>query len=165
MRITAFLLFGVCAGCAGEHVSHRRHAAMPTDSQADGSENVASDENANVEGWSGRFEISGAPSEDGCDGEVYLAARHISIDVEARTIEADVIDRVYSITELVPGQLIAEGRFATDACPESTLFERWTFEADGDAWTGTLESTWPDASDCGRPCTVRFELRAQRIAE
>lgn len=134
---------------------------MPTGAPAEGAEAVS--EPAPPANWDGRFRLSGAPSQDTCGGAVILAAEHVSID--ARTLAADVVDRLYGVTELSSERLVAEGRFGTDVCPQSTLFERWTLQREGDAWTGTLDSTWPDSSDCERACTVRFEISAQRMAD
>ncbi|MFK8004015.1 MAG: hypothetical protein AB8H86_30905 [Polyangiales bacterium] len=120
---------------------------------------------ADPERWAGRFQLSGAPSEDTCGGAVILAAEHVVIDAGARTLEADVVDRRYEVTDIAGEGLVAEGRFATDVCPQSTLFERWTLQHNGDAWTGTLDSTWPDHTNCERACTVRFEIRATRLPE
>ena len=148
----------LCLSCA-----QKRVAVMPTVSPAQGAEAPAEPEP--VDHWTGRFQISGAPPQDDCGGAIYLAAEHLTIDADARTFAADVIDRLYDVTEITPAQVVAEGRFATDVCPESTMFERWTLQREGDAWTGTLVSTWPDDSDCTRACTVHFEIRGQRLAE
>lgn len=157
------LLFAICASlclsCGSENV-----AVMPTETPASGAEAPAV-ESEGAGHWTGHFRISGAPSQDDCDGAVYLAAEHLLIDAGARTVHADVIDRRYDVAEISAAQLVAEGRFPTDVCPESTLFERWTLQREGDAWTGTLVSTWPDSSECTRACSVQFAIRGQRLAE
>lgn len=146
--------------CAQDHV-----AVMPTPGGIPGAESEAEVEAAEPEGarWEGRFRLSGEASQDSCGGAVILAAEHVVLG--AGILEADVVDRRYDVSEATAERLVAEGRFGTDVCPQSTLFERWTLRRDGDAWTGTLDSTWPDHSDCERACTVRFEIRATRMPE
>ena len=148
----------LCLSCTSEHV-----AVMPTESPTQGAEVTAAEPEEDY--WSGRFQISGAPSQDDCNGEIYLAVENLVIDAAARTVDGDVIDRRYDVAEISSTELVAEGRFPTDVCPSSTLFERWTLQREGDAWTGTLISTWPDSSDCARACTVQFEVRGSRLAE
>lgn len=159
LRFSLFLAIPCLISCTQDHI-----AVMPTTTSQAGAE-------ADVPGpaqtghWAGRFQISGAPSQDDCGGSIILAAEHVRIDSEARTLEADVVDRRFDMSEMTPERIVAEGRFATDVCQQSTLFERFTLQRNGDAWTGTLESTWPDPNDCERACTVRFELNATRLPE
>ncbi|MSP62677.1 MAG: hypothetical protein EXR72_20580 [Myxococcales bacterium] len=111
---------------------------------------------------SGRYRIDGAATDDDCAGQVVLAARHI--DFAAGTLHADVVDRTYRVQPAVEGAFTATGTFSgSPLCPGTQMFERWRLAPDGEnALRGTLESTWHLPPDCGRTCTVRFQVRATR---
>lgn len=115
--------------------------------------------------FAGGYTLTGAPSHDGCAGDIYLAAQNVVVDPSSRTLAADVVDRTYEARAEGRG-LVAEGRFDADtACPGSTLYERWVLEpASADVLSGTLTSTWLLPPDCMHPCTVEFSVEARRGA-
>jgi hypothetical protein len=152
-RLHALVLIGALTGCG---------TSSPVLVVAPAPEPSAPSEPA-LDTFAGRFRIWGETIEDGCDRRIVLAARHLAIDPAARTVFADVVERTYE-ARVEGGQLIAEGRFDVEsACPNTTIFERWTLAWNGDGLEGQLESTWQLAPECRSVCTLRLAIHAERI--
>lgn len=112
---------------------------------------------------SGTYRIEGHPMADGCGGQVYLAARHIAIDVAGGRLDADVVDRNYRL-RVEGGTIVAEGDFdESPDCAGPDVHERWTLHPAGEGrLRGELESSWSLAPACGSRCTITFSLSAVR---
>ncbi len=116
-----------------------------------------------VAGFAGEYGLSGTVEEDACGARVNLAAENIRVDANAQTLHADVVERTYGISLDEEGRLIAEGRFPSSTCPQSTLYERWTFtKTQTGILDGRLDSVWLLGPECARPCRTRFRVRAAR---
>lgn len=114
-----------------------------------------------LEAFGGVYSIAGAPMADGCGGEIYLAARTITVEPQARTLFADVVNRTYA-ARVEGQQMIAEGHFeARGTCPETVIYERWILSMSADGrLEGSLESLWPRAPSCANPCLITFQIMA-----
>jgi hypothetical protein len=115
--------------------------------------------------FAGNYSLSGEAAEDGCAGEIVLIARTLEIDAPARALRVDVVDHDYE-AHIEEDHLVATGRFdvtAENACPESTVYERWELERgrEGGGLEGSLYSTWLMWPSCMSVCTVRFAVRAE----
>lgn len=108
----------------------------------------------------GHYRLSGSIESDGCNGQIHLAARNITIDEDLRLLHADVVERDFTISA-EGDQLLAEGRFPATSCPESTIFERWRLARMSDgSLEGTLVSLWL-LPPCRQACLVRFNVTAE----
>ncbi|MFO0695400.1 MAG: hypothetical protein U0230_17690 [Polyangiales bacterium] len=118
---------------------------------------------ASLEDFAGTWTIEGSPAADGCQGQVYLAARHVTIDPVTRTLFADVVDRTYA-AHVEGDALVAEGDFeARGSCPGKRLEERWTFRrTSASTLEGRLVSGWVLPPVCSQRCLVTFDLAVRR---
>lgn len=108
-----------------------------------------------------RWRITGAPTADGCGGQIVLAVRHLRF--QGNIMFGDVVNRRYHY-ERRGATRVAVGRFEADfACRGTQLDERWQLRQQGpDVLVGELASTWHLEPSC-EPCTIRFRVRAERM--
>ena len=155
----------LAAACGASGAGEMRAAPVSSVSTDPDSTSVAGPggDGGDLSPFAGRWAITGQPSHDGCAGGVFLAAQHVTVDSEARTLYADVVDRTYAVSVTHDGSLAAEGRFEGGVCPESTIFERWTGTVDENGvMRGELKSMWLLPPDCTHPCTIVFAIEARR---
>lgn len=114
--------------------------------------------------FAGRYRLSGRAIDEGCGGEIELAANEIEIEADTRALHADVVERDYR-ADVEGDRLVADGRFDVErGCPESTVYERWELaRAPDGALEGELLSTWLIWPSCMDVCTVRFSVRADPL--
>jgi len=117
---------------------------------------------------SGRYAITGRTVTDHCEESLMLAAKEISIDVEAGTLRADVVQRNYEL-DVRSGELIATGRFdLLEGCGTHQYLEVWRLRPQGpETLEGQLTTYYRDSPsrDCARACKLVTAIDAERITE
>lgn len=151
MRI-ALVALSLAAGCA----------TSPPPNVAPPSEAESSTTAPRPATFGGSYVLSSSSGTDkACGGQLVLAAKHILVDQDAKTVYADVVNRTYD-ARFESSTLIAEGRFdVAGTCPGTKIYEKWTLSRDpAGRLVGELESHWSLPPYCQRACEVRFPIVA-----
>jgi hypothetical protein len=165
--LALLLVFPACAGgqdtdattpeeSAGESESADEATAPPAQAVAPAPEPMAR--------YEGRYELLNADRDiNECPVELSVGVTEIVVSREPPILHTVGENRDYP-ARVEDDAIIGEARFPSeigsdDACPDSTIFERWRLTlGDDNSLSGVHEAIWLFPPNCSRPCRVSFNV-------